>query len=164
MSKFALDAKSRIDKLLQEAGPFIEGTYRGTAEDKSEMDITLVGYGESIKVSRLGYKFAGSMRVVDVLMGAKAPFGTMENRELNFQFPVFVSFMLPRLNSTSANVGIAVYRARLKDDNGILICELERIEELSPEYKNLTMKQISMEGEMPDGTGMLQKYRFVLEN
>ena len=60
-----------------------EATYAGVAEDKSELNISLVKDGESYKVKRLGYKFTGSMRVADVRMEDGRPFGTIEERVQN---------------------------------------------------------------------------------
>jgi len=139
-----------------------EATYAGVAEDKSELNISLVKDGESYKVKRLGYKFTGSMRVADVRMEDGRPFGTMINGELEFQFPVFISFNLGS-SITNGKVGMADYKATLSSKEGNTICVLERIYEIAPEYEFLTMNQITMEGGMPDGTDMLEKYIIVLE-
>src|SRR3990172_5115408 len=123
--------------------------YIGTAKDGSELNISLVKSDASIKVKRLGYKFAGSLRVVDVLMETGEPFGIMKNGEIQFEFPVFISFMpTGSLNNPSGDLGMAAYKAMLRTNKGKVICILERINTLSAEYKSLTMQNIEMEGKM----------------
>ena len=140
------------------------GNFRGIAKDLSELDITLIRSSDSIKVSRLGYKFTGSLRVSDVKTETGVPFGKFENGNLTFQFPVFVSFSITNLNNpNSTKSGMSFYKAVIKVEKSKLVCVLERIGSLSPEYKSLTMENISMEGGMPDGSKMLKRYMFILK-
>jgi hypothetical protein len=138
-----------------------EGEYVGTTKDKSEMNISLVRSGDIVKIKRLGYHFTGSLRVADVFSKTGEPFGVLSDGEIQFEFPVLVSFAVPNLNVAQVNMNVAAYRGMIKVDKGKMICIVERISTLSSEYQ---MKNITMEGKMPDGKGMLKKYLFILVN
>jgi FKBP-type peptidyl-prolyl cis-trans isomerase len=152
---------------IQPAAPPVvmqPGVYQGSTSGIPSFSVSLVADDQGLKVSELGYEFAGFASVGHAFPKSKQPFGTFGNGTLTFQFRVLTSIQVPNLNTSGANLGSANYQAEITSEkDGVLKCELSQIAELAQAYSDFSFEEITFHFE--EKNPALQKnYTLVLQS
>jgi hypothetical protein len=128
----------------QPASGIKPGIYTGTTKGIPAFSVTLVSANNSIKLSELGYEFAGFASVGHAYLKGREPFGTLADGKLAFQFRVLTSIGVPNLNTPKVNLGSGAYKAEITADTaGQLKCVLTQIAELDEAYSNFSFEKIN---------------------
>jgi len=147
----------------QTATPIQVGNYTGNTEGIPDFHLTLVKADESVKVSELGYDFAGYASVGQASLEGKQAFGKTLGNKLTFQFRVLTSFGVPNLNAPKVSVGTGVYQAEIAaNQDGTLACVLTQIENIDAPYSDINLSNINfhMGDEKPE---LKKEYTLVLK-
>jgi len=140
------------------------GVYGGSAPGVEAFSVALVSVENALRISEVGYKFAGSLEVEHAFLKTGKPFGTVVKDKVRFQFPVFVRFS-PSTSLTSesgGNTSMANYSAELVGTGtpDELQCKLVQIDKMDKEYEGFTFRDIGLR--TPDST-MQKGYAITLK-
>jgi hypothetical protein len=139
------------------------GTYSGEGEGVVWFSITFLAENDTIKASKIGYKFSGSLEVGRSFLKSGGFFGNIEKGKFSFQFPVFVKFApSTSLVSERGSTQLSHYSVEITNTEtpDVLNCKLNKIYILDNEYNNFTMEDINLAS---PNVEMLNEYNFTIK-